>query len=148
MKKLHRKFQQSLFHIPSAVSHQDSCLSADGTFTNLRYKSCVYRKSSIDMSGWCLLIVSLLRHVTVSCFFRLKQSVIISHTKPASEYFSLLLRRRAVPFPAIMAFVSLFSCPPNPVHDKNLTGSELTGDERSSNVLICFYADFYLCTLF
>ncbi|KAI5611536.1 zinc finger CCCH domain-containing protein 6 [Silurus asotus] len=34
-----------------------------------------------------------------------------------------------------MAFVSLFSCPPNPVLDKNMTDSELAGDGRGDNEL-------------
>ncbi|XP_017320297.1 zinc finger CCCH domain-containing protein 6 isoform X2 [Ictalurus punctatus] len=34
-----------------------------------------------------------------------------------------------------MAFVSLFSCPPNPVLDKNMTDSELAGDEREDGEL-------------
>ncbi|XP_060781360.1 zinc finger CCCH domain-containing protein 6 isoform X1 [Neoarius graeffei] len=34
-----------------------------------------------------------------------------------------------------MAFVSLFSCPPNPVLDKNMTDSELAGNEREDGEL-------------
>ncbi|XP_053358380.1 zinc finger CCCH domain-containing protein 6 isoform X1 [Clarias gariepinus] len=34
-----------------------------------------------------------------------------------------------------MAFVSLFSCPPNPVLDKNMTDSELAGEEREDGEL-------------
>uniref|UniRef100_A0A8B9GWL7 Zinc finger CCCH-type containing 6 n=1 Tax=Astyanax mexicanus TaxID=7994 RepID=A0A8B9GWL7_ASTMX len=34
-----------------------------------------------------------------------------------------------------MAFVSLFSCPPNPVLDKNMPDSELAGDEREDGEL-------------
>ncbi|KAL6487642.1 hypothetical protein MHYP_G00042680 [Metynnis hypsauchen] len=34
-----------------------------------------------------------------------------------------------------MAFVSLFSCPPNPVLDQNMTDSELAGDEREDGEL-------------
>lgn len=35
-----------------------------------------------------------------------------------------------------MASVSLVSSPPAPVLDKNMTDSELAGDERSSNILV------------
>lgn len=37
-----------------------------------------------------------------------------------------------------MASVSLVSSPPAPVLDKNMTDSELAGDERSSNNLMQF----------
>lgn len=37
-----------------------------------------------------------------------------------------------------MASVSLVSSPPAPVLDKNMTDSELAGDERSSNILMQF----------
>lgn len=37
-----------------------------------------------------------------------------------------------------MASVSLVSSPPAPVLDKNMTDSELAGDERSSNIIQFF----------
>lgn len=37
-----------------------------------------------------------------------------------------------------MASVSLVSSPPAPVLDKNMTDSELAGEERSSNILVQF----------
>lgn len=37
-----------------------------------------------------------------------------------------------------MASASLVSSPPAPVFDKNMTDSELAGDERSSNILMQF----------
>lgn len=43
-------------------------------------------------------------------------------------------RRRSSASP--MASVSLVSSPPAPVLDKNMTDSELAGDERSSNILV------------
>lgn len=43
---------------------------------------------------------------------------------------------RQLRFP--MASVSLVSSPPAPVLDKNMTDSELAGDERSSNILMQF----------
>lgn len=44
-----------------------------------------------------------------------------------------------------MASVSLVSSPPAPVLDKNMTDSELAGDERSSNILMQFLIYAHLC---
>lgn len=87
----------------------------------------------------CLL--SLSRHVTPWVFSSLKSSS-ISHnpTSPRVTWVHSLLYRRETGgqlcFP--MASVSLVSSPPAPVLDKNMTDSELAGDERSSNILMQF----------
>lgn len=89
--------------------------------------------------GECLFTVSVETCNTVSFF----QSEIFQHLSQPNVSLSdwvnsVLYRRegRQIRFP--MVSVSLVSSPPAPVLDKNMTDSELAGDERSSNILMQF----------
>lgn len=84
----------------------------------------------------CALTLS--RHVTPWVFF---QSDILQHLshKPPSPWVTEITHSRTGEkggrFRSAMASVSLVSSPPAPVLDKNMTDSELAGDERSSNII-------------
>ncbi len=89
--------------------------------------------------GECLFTVSVETCNTVSFFQSEIFSISHNPTSPLSDWVNSLLYRsegRQIRFP--MASVSLVSSPPAPVLDKNMTDSELAGDERSSNILMQF----------